>query len=90
MFSRAVRVGNRLYNWKTKPTVWARKRSMSFMVTRSWPLTSTRPLVGRSNAPSMLSSVDLPLPEGPITATISPRRMARSTPSSARTSAPSP
>lgn len=49
------------------------------------PQTSTSPLPGSSRLPAMLSSVDLPDPLGPITATISPARTDRSTLSSART-----
>ena len=44
------------------------------------PQTSTSPLVGSSRLPAMVSSVDLPDPLGPITATISPARTDRSTP----------
>ena len=44
---------------------------------------------GRSRPPSRCSSVDFPQPLGPITATVSPRAMSRSTPSTARTR-PSP
>ena len=38
----------------------------------SWPCTRTRPAVAWSRPPARLSSVDLPEPEGPMTATISP------------------
>ena len=51
------------------------------------PQTSTSPLVGSSRLPAMVSSVDLPDPLGPITATISPARTDRSTPASACTAA---
>ena len=43
------------------------------------------PAVGVSSAPSRCSSVLLPEPDGPMIATISPRAISRSTPSSART-----
>jgi multisubunit Na+/H+ antiporter MnhC subunit len=51
----------------------------------SMPQTSTSPLEGSSKLPAMVSSVDLPEPDGPITATISPARTDRSTPASAHT-----
>src|SRR5262245_61964747 len=44
------------------------------------------PLVGRSSAPSRLSSVDLPLPLGPMIARYSPRWMVSETSTSAETS----
>src|SRR5262249_34382180 len=43
------------------------------------------PVVGVSRQPIMFIKVDLPLPEGPMTATYSFRRTRRSTPFSART-----
>jgi len=43
----------------------------------------TVPLVGRSRPAIMFSSVDFPLPEGPITATASPGAICRLTPSTA-------
>ncbi len=46
----------------------------------------SEPEVGRSRQPRMFMSVDLPEPDGPITATNSPAPIVRSTPSSARTS----
>jgi hypothetical protein len=49
------------------------------------PQISTSPLVGSSRLPAIVSSVDLPDPLGPITATISPARTDRSTPASACT-----
>ena len=47
-------------------------RPFSFSVPRSSPCTTMGPDVGRSSPATMLSSVDLPLPDGPITATASP------------------
>ena len=58
----------------------------SFKAKMSRPSTETMPLVGRSRPPSMCSSVDLPEPEVPTTATNSPCSTLRSTPSRARTS----
>ena len=65
---------SRLKNWKIIPTCLRRNRaapaSLS-MSTRSSP-TRTAPLVGRSIPAMRLSSVDLPLPDGPMMATASP------------------
>lgn len=55
------------------------------MPVSSRPSTATSPDVGRSSPATMFSSVDFPLPEGPITATASPRRTSSVTPSSAAT-----
>src|SRR5690606_36633959 len=54
--------------------------SSSLMVPRSCPATSTRPLVARSRPASTIIIVDLPEPDGPTTATVSPRRIVRLTP----------
>jgi len=72
--------------WKMKPSRLDRSplRWRSPSVAVSIPSMSTSPLVGRSSVPMMLSNVDLPLPDGPTIANISPRSMRRSTPSSAR------
>ena len=51
----------------------------------SWPRIATRPSVGESRAPIMLSSVLFPLPEGPSTTMNSPASTRRSAPSSAVT-----
>ena len=47
---------------------------------------NTRPLVGTSRPPRMLSNVDLPLPDGPSRTRNSPARRMKSTPRSAWTS----
>jgi hypothetical protein len=47
------------------------------------PSTVTVPAVGRSMPVIMFMIVDLPLPEGPTIATMSPSSMVRSTPRSA-------
>ena len=60
--------------------------SSSRIAESSLPSTVTVPEVGRSRPPSMCSSVDLPEPEVPTTATNSPFSTARLTPSRARTS----
>jgi len=61
----------RLKNWKIMPT-WRRRNraapASDSMSTRSSP-TRTAPLVGRSIPAMRLSSVDLPLPDGPMMAT---------------------
>src|SRR5262245_32525558 len=51
----------------------------------SSPANSTRPLVGRSSVPSRCSSVDLPTPDAPITATLSPGSTVSDTPRRTRT-----
>ena len=65
---------SRLKNWKIIPT-WRRRNraapASDSMSTRSSP-TRTAPLVGRSIPAMRLSSVDLPLPDGPMMATASP------------------
>ena len=84
-FSSAVRAGKRLKVWKMKLTVWRRKRKSSVReaLVMSCPAIRMVPSVGESRAPIMLSSVVLPLPEGPRTTVNSPR----STLSVARSSA---
>src|SRR5215472_11101507 len=69
-FSRAVSVGRSWKNWKTIPTVRPRHRASPFSLISpiSCPAKTTRPEVGRSIPVRMLSSVDLPLPEGPLIA----------------------
>ena len=69
-FSRAVSVGTSWKNWKMIPTCWPRQRASAFSprARNSCPAKMTRPEVGRSMPVSILSSVDLPLPDGPLTA----------------------
>ncbi len=55
--------------------------SLSRPSSSSW--TRTEPEVGRSSPAIMLSMVDLPQPDGPITATASPVWISSDTPSSA-------
>ena len=50
------------------------------MRVRSWPSKSRVPEVGRSSVPRICKKVDLPTPEAPRTATISPGSMRRSMP----------
>ena len=84
-FSAAVRVGISWKNWKTIPMVRPRQTAScsSLIWSSRLPATVTVPAVGRSMPAMRLMMVDLPLPDGPVTATISPAAMARSTPLSA-------
>ena len=70
-----VMSSSRLKNWKIIPTRRRRYRArpVSLSVSTRWPPTVTAPLVGRSSPAIRLSSVDFPLPEGPMIATDSPR-----------------
>ena len=89
-FCRAVRYGSRLREvcCHTKPTIWRRyaTRSSACIAMRSQRPTRTRPAVGASIPESTASSVDLPEPLAPTTATISPSSTSRSSPWSACTS----
>ena len=73
-FSCAVMVGMRWKPWNTMP-IWSRRRrarASSSSGPRSRPATSTRPDVARSSPPATIIRLDLPAPEGPTTAAISP------------------
>ncbi len=87
-FSATVKTGMRLNAWKMKPIAVARwlVRAASDMANRSLPSTSTRPASMSSNPDRQLSSVVLPDPDGPITATSSPRSTTRLSSASASTS----
>jgi len=78
-----------LKSWNTKPIDRRRSRALPLRdsLARSSPQTTTSPLVGSSRLPAMVSSVDLPDPLGPITATIDPASTDRSMPARACTSA---
>jgi len=91
-FSTAVSVGISWKNWKTMPMVRPRQTAScsSVIWSRRLPLTVTVPAVGLSMPAIRLMIVVLPLPDGPVIATISPAAMARSTPSSARKPTPLP
>ena len=87
MFSSAVSIGSRLKNWKTNP-MWRRRsfvRSESFSVVISVPAIWTVPDVGLSSPARMCISVDLPEPDGPITAVSLPWPTSSETPLSAST-----
>jgi hypothetical protein len=59
--------------------------SRSDRAATSWPVTRTVPAVGRSKVPIRCSSVDLPDPDGPATATSSPSATAKLIPRNATT-----
>ena len=93
MFSRAVSIGSRLKNWKMKPTCLRRSlvSSLSASVVISVPSISTEPEVGLSSPARMCMSVDLPEPEGPMTAVSCPVGTSSETPRRALTAvSPSP
>lgn len=73
-FARTDRHDNNVGSWKMKPT-----ESVA---------SATLPSVGRSRPAAIRSSVDLPHPDGPTTATKSPSAMSRSTPSRAQVPEP--
>src|SRR5271168_1049914 len=79
-FSSAVMVGIRWKAWNTMPMVLPRKRASSSSPRRlnSSPATTTEPEFGRSKPVITMSSVDLPEPDGPSSATASPRPILRS------------
>ena len=88
MFSSAVSVGTRLNDWNTKP-MWSRRSSVSSRSEsrpRSTSPNTMRPPLRVSSPARQCISVDLPEPDGPITAVNRPLSMARSTPARARTS----
>ena len=89
MFSRAVSVGTRLNDWKTKPTrsrrIWVRPLSSSMPM--SWSPTKACPDVGVSSPAMQCMSVDLPEPDGPITAVNCPCWNSTLTPARAWTAA---
>ena len=93
MFSAAVSIGSRLKNWKMKP-MWSRRSfvsSVSSSVVTSTPATVTSPEVGLSRPARMCMSVDLPEPDGPMTAVSRPLAMSTETPRRASTAvSPSP
>ena len=89
MFSAAVSVGTRLKDWKTKPILSRRSRvsPASSSVPTSWSPTNACPDVGRSRPAMQCMSVDLPEPDGPITAVNRARSMVTLMPSRACTAA---
>ena len=80
-------MGRRLKNWKTKPTFSRRSivSGRSLRVVISVPSIITLPEVGMSRPARMFMSVDLPDPEGPMTAENCPRGKSTETPRRAST-----
>ena len=86
-FSSADMCSMRWKNWNTSPT-WRRRSRASGAAPSSSVRTPARlilPSSASSSPASRCSSVDLPHPDGPMSATNSPRRTVRSTPRNART-----
>src|SRR5437667_62349 len=86
----AVARGRRLKVWNTNPISLLRMRA-SASSSRSetfWALSQYSPDVGVSRQPIKFISVDLPDPDGPMTATYSFCLICRLTPCSARTTSP--
>jgi hypothetical protein len=81
-FSLAVSIGSRLKNWNTKPMCSRRSfvRSLSPSAVISVPAILTVPAVGLSRPARMCMRVDLPEPDGPITAVSFPDWMSTDTP----------
>ena len=90
-FSSTLMPSSRLKNWNTIPMCLRRIRASSFssLPTSDSPATAMSPSLGVSSPATMFSRVDLPQPDGPMTATNSPCVIVMSTPRSARTGAPS-
>ena len=86
-FSSADRCSMRWKNWNTSPTWRRRSRASRVLLSSSvrTPASATVPSSARSSPATRCSSVDLPLPDGPISATNSPARTVRSAPRRART-----
>ena len=84
-------LSSRLKNWNTMPMCLRRMRarSSSLRPVISSPAIVIVPSSATSRPAMRLSSVDLPQPDGPMTATNSPAAMSRSTPRRARTGASS-
>src|SRR5687768_6954014 len=79
-FSSAVREASSWNDWNTKPTFIARRRARasSSSEVSAAPSSVTSPLLGVSRPARIASSVDLPEPLAPTTATASPRVTSRS------------
>ena len=73
-FSNAVSDGSRWKNWNTKPMREPRSRASasSPSVVMSTPSITMLPVEGASRPAIRPSSVDLPLPDGPVIATTRP------------------
>ena len=93
MFSSAVSIGRRLKNWKMNPMCSRRSlvRSLSPRLAMFVPSIQTSPEVGWSSPARMCMRVDLPEPDGPMTAVSSPRLTSIEQPRRASTAvSPSP
>ena len=82
-FSSAVSDGSRWKHWNTNPTCLARTaaRPSSSRRVRSEPLSQVWPELGSSRPASRASRVDLPAPDAPMMATVSPAATSKLTPS---------
>ena len=80
--------GTRPKFWKIIPTWRRTARAWAGLACTGAPRNSTRPRVGVSSPFRQRSSVDFPAPLRPMTATISPGAMAKSTSRSAGTASP--
>ncbi|CAM5258617.1 hypothetical protein SVIOM342S_00828 [Streptomyces violaceorubidus] len=76
-----------LGSWRTSWALLRYALSARAEYARGAPSKVTRPPVGLTRPSSERASVVLPQPDSPTSATISPGRMSRSTPSTARASA---
>src|SRR5206468_2273801 len=86
----AVARGSRLKVWNTNPISLLRMRASASSSSSDtcWLLSQYSPEVGVSRQPIRFMSVDLPDPDGPITATYSLYLICRLTPCRARTTSP--
>mmetsp|Transcript_7100 Transcript_7100/g.22112 ORF Transcript_7100/g.22112 Transcript_7100/m.22112 type:complete len:252 (+) Transcript_7100:819-1574(+) len=80
-FSPTVNESNNAALWKTIPTFKLGFFSSDAKPSRFLPLMMTSPESGKSNPAMTRSTVDLPVPEGPIIPTASPRLIFNDTPS---------
>ena len=73
-FSSAVKSGSRWWNWNTKPILRLRNSASrdADIIVSSSPSNWIDPEVGRSRVPSSCRNVDLPTPDAPTMAIMSP------------------
>ena len=81
-FSKTVEWEKRLLACMMKPTLPRLKSAVCWRLkeSTSWPSMESVPESGAWSMPSTWSMVDLPQPEGPMMATISPAQTSMSTP----------
>jgi hypothetical protein len=91
-FSMTLRPGRRWWDWKINPSFSPRSAvsAWSSRFSTARPSMAMRPCVGRSRRPMRFSSVLLPEPDGPTSATSSPSPMERSMPWRTSVMTPSP